>query len=134
MKIDHLQDYLYMTIGSQICLNYIYDLWEVLVYLKTRLIYDYFFYSFILSVILKISFEIIFISLFFFSKIIRENSVWIVPSFICSIKHSLLSSCVIYWVHIFSALISEYLVWNLVNFLNCLSNFLIATSALIKFS
>ena len=133
-KFGHLQDFLCSSIGNRICSGCIYSHLRVLVCPKTSLNKIYFFQSLIFSVVLEVSLEVVSISLFFFSQVIRKNCVRIVPSLISSVQHSLLSSCVVDWVHVFSELMSSYLVWNLVNFLNCLSNFLMTTSALIKFS
>ena len=94
----------------------------------------YFLKPFVLSIVLEVSFEVIAIPLLLFSEIVREDGVGVVPSLVGSIEHSFFSPGVVDGIHVFPSSHKGYLVWNLVNFLNCLSSFLMTTSALIRFS
>lgn len=133
-KSGHPQGFQCRIIGSRTCWDCIFDQTKVLECLKTSYLDSYLFNSLIFSIVLQIGFEIVTISLLFFSKIIRKDSIGVIPSFVGFIKHSLFSSWVINWINVFSTSQKVYLEWNLVSFLNCLSNLLKTTSAVIKFS
>jgi len=74
----------------------------VLVISENLLFVQKLFKSFIFPIVLQISLEIVSISLVLLCKIIWKDSVSIIPSLISPLKHSLLSSDMIYRIHIFS--------------------------------
>jgi hypothetical protein len=92
----------YILIGSHTCSNCIYSRLKAIVDQWTKLKKLYLFNSFILSVNLDISLEIVQIFLSLFGKVSWENCIRVIPSLSCSFSHSFLSSFVIYWVDVFS--------------------------------